>query len=88
MIGITQPRRMAARTLAERVTVETGTRLGNKVGYAVRFEKCVSKNTLIKYMTDGFLLKECIQEPNLNSYSVIIVDEAHERTTHTDVCFG
>ncbi len=88
-IGITQPRRVAAKSLAERVAVESGVKLGTQVGFAVRFESCVSSKTIIKYMTDGMLVKECTQaEPNLDSYSVIIIDEAHDRSIHTDVCLG
>ncbi|ODM95829.1 ATP-dependent RNA helicase DHX8 [Orchesella cincta] len=87
-IGITQPRRVAAKALAERVSIECGVKVGTRVGYAVRFDKCVSGNTIIKYMTDGMLVKEFSQEPLLEAYSVIIIDEAHERSIHTDICFG
>lgn len=89
MIGVTQPRRVAAKSLAERVALESGVKLGTSVGYAVRFDNCVSSKTVIKYMTDGLLVKDCTQgEPNLESYSVIMIDEAHDRSIHTDVCFG
>lgn len=89
MIGITQPRRVAAKSLAERVAMESGVKLGTSVGFSVRFESCVSSKTILKYMTDGMLVKDCVQaEPNLDSYSVIMIDEAHERSIHTDVCFG
>lgn len=89
MIGITQPRRVAAKSLAERVALEWGVKLGTSVGFAVRFESCLSSKTIIKYMTDGLLVKDCAQgEPNFDSYSVIMIDEAHERSIHTDVCFG
>ncbi|CAL8109470.1 unnamed protein product [Orchesella dallaii] len=87
-VGITQPRRVAAKALAERVAIECGVKVGTRVGYAVRFDKCVSGNTVIKYMTDGMLVKEFSQEPFLDTYSVIIIDEAHERSIHTDICFG
>lgn len=87
-IGITQPRRVAAKSLAERVAKECGVTLGTSVGYAVRFDKKVSDDTIIKYMTDGILVKECIVEVNLDAYSIIIIDEAHERSIHSDVCFG
>ncbi|KAG4070863.1 hypothetical protein HA402_011089 [Bradysia odoriphaga] len=88
-IGITQPRRVAAKSLAERVAMELGVKLGSSVGFAVRFESCISSKTILKYMTDGLLVKDCIQaEPDLDSYSVIMIDEAHERSIHTDVCFG
>ncbi|XP_063174951.1 pre-mRNA-splicing factor ATP-dependent RNA helicase DHX16 isoform X7 [Chroicocephalus ridibundus] len=87
-IGITQPRRVAAMSVAARVAVEMGTKLGNEVGYSIRFEDCTSDRTVLKYMTDGMLLREFLTEPDLASYSVIMVDEAHERTLHTDVLFG
>lgn len=88
MIGITQPRRVAAKSLAERVALEMGVKLGTYVGFAVRFENKMSK-TVIKYMTDGLLVKDCTQgEANLDSYSVVMIDEAHDRSIHTDVCFG
>ena len=63
-------------------------KLGNEVGYSIRFEDCTSERTMIKYMTDGMLLREFLSEPNLQSYSVMIIDEAHERTLHTDIIFG
>ncbi len=87
-IGCTQPRRVAAMSVAARVSQEMGVKLGQEVGYAVRFEDCTSEATLIKYMTDGMLLREFLGEPDLATYSVMIIDEAHERTLHTDVLFG
>ncbi|KAL4525206.1 hypothetical protein Ndes2526A_g07284 [Nannochloris sp. 'desiccata'] len=87
-IGCTQPRRVAAMSVAKRVAEEVGCRLGEEVGYAIRFEDCTSQNTVIKYMTDGMLLREALLDDSLSSYSVIILDEAHERTIHTDVLFG
>ncbi|CAG8694636.1 6201_t:CDS:2, partial [Racocetra fulgida] len=87
-IGCTQPRRVAAMSVAKRVAEEVGCRLGEEVGYTIRFEDCTSPNTQIKYMTDGTLLRECLLDPNLSQYSVIILDEAHERTINTDVLFG
>lgn len=65
-----------------------GKKLGNEVGYSIRFEDCTSERTVIKYMTDGMLLREFLSEPDLQSYSVMIIDEAHERTLHTDILFG
>ncbi|XP_016435474.1 pre-mRNA-splicing factor ATP-dependent RNA helicase DEAH10 isoform X3 [Nicotiana tabacum] len=88
IIGITQPRRVAAITVAKRVSEECGVPLGQKVGYAIRFEDVTSGLTKIKYMTDGLLLREALLDPYLSKYSVIIVDEAHERTIHTDVLLG
>lgn len=87
-IGCTQPRRVAAMSVAARVAQEMGVKLGNEVGYSIRFEDCTSDKTLVKYMTDGMLLREFLSEPDLGSYSAMMVDEAHERTLHTDVLFG
>ncbi|KAI1725162.1 helicase associated domain (HA2) domain-containing protein [Ditylenchus destructor] len=87
-VACTQPRRVAAMSVASRVAEEKGTKLGALVGYTIRFEDCTSEKTLIKYMTDGMLLREFLNEPDLSSYSVIMIDEAHERTLHTDVLFG
>ena len=88
MIGCTQPRRVAAMSVAARVAEEMNVKLGREVGYSIRFEDCSSERTVIKYMTDGMLLREFLSEPDLASYSVLIVDEAHERTLHTDILFG
>ncbi|KAM7267059.1 hypothetical protein ACFE04_009225 [Oxalis oulophora] len=88
IIGITQPRRVAAVTVAKRVAEECGVEVGQKVGYSIRFDDTTSKSTKIKYMTDGLLLREALLDPYLSRYSVIIVDEAHERTVHTDVLLG
>ena len=87
-IGCTQPRRVAAMSVAARVAEEMGVKLGREVGYSIRFEDCTSEKTILKYMTDGMLLREFLSEPDLSSYSVLIIDEAHERTLHTDVLFG
>lgn len=87
-IGVTQPRRVAAMSVAARVSQEMGTKLGYEVGYSIRFEDCTSEKTIIKYMTDGMLLREFMNEPDLQSYSCLMIDEAHERTLHTDVLFG
>ncbi|XP_060204988.1 pre-mRNA-splicing factor ATP-dependent RNA helicase DEAH1-like isoform X1 [Lycium barbarum] len=87
-IGCTQPRRVAAMSVAARVSQEMGVKLGHEVGYSIRFEDCTSEKTILKYMTDGMLLREFLGEPDLASYSVIMVDEAHERTLSTDILFG
>lgn len=88
MIGCTQPRRVAAMSVAKRVSEEMECKLGDTVGYAIRFEDCTSKETVIKYMTDGVLLRESLNEPDLDRYSCVIMDEAHERALNTDVLMG
>ncbi|KAK0086647.1 hypothetical protein PV325_002823 [Microctonus aethiopoides] len=88
IIGCTQPRRVAAMSVAKRVSDEMSSTLGDKVGYAIRFEDCTSKDTVIKYMTDGILLRESLRDGDLDRYSVVIMDEAHERSLSTDVLFG
>lgn len=88
MIAITQPRRVAAVSIAQRVSVEMNSRLGDLVGYAVRFEDSTSSLTKLKYLTDGMLLREAMTDKYLSNYSVIILDECHERTVHTDILFG
>ncbi|KAH3735785.1 ATP-dependent RNA helicase DHX33-like [Dreissena polymorpha] len=88
IIAITQPRRVAAITISQRVAQEKRTDLGDLVGYCVRFDDTTSERTKIKYMTDGMLLREAISDPLMKRYSVVILDEAHERTIHTDVLFG
>ncbi|KAI9008391.1 P-loop containing nucleoside triphosphate hydrolase protein [Gaertneriomyces semiglobifer] len=87
-IGCTQPRRVAAMSVAKRVSEEMECKLGSKVGYAIRFEDCTSEETVIKYMTDGVLLRECLNTPDLDQYSCIVMDEAHERALYTDVLMG
>ena len=87
-VGCTQPRRVAAMSVAKRVADEIGCKLGNEVGYSIRFEDCTTERTVIKYMTDGMLLREFLGEPDLASYSAMMLDEAHERTLHTDILFG
>ncbi|KAE8008444.1 hypothetical protein FH972_004955 [Carpinus fangiana] len=87
-VGCTQPRRVAAMSVAARVSQEMGVKLGHEVGYSIRFEDCTSEKTLVKYMTDGMLLREFLGDPELASYSVVMVDEAHERTLSTDILFG
>ncbi len=88
MVGCTQPRRVAAMSVAARVADEMDVRLGDEVGYSVRFEDATSDKTKIKYMTDGMLLREFMTDPSLGSYAVMMIDEAHERTLATDVLFG
>jgi ATP-dependent RNA helicase DHX8/PRP22 len=88
MIGCTQPRRVAAVSVAKRVAEEFGCSLGEQVGYSIRFDDCTSPETIIKYMTDGMLMREYLADNDLRRYSALMLDEAHERTIHTDVLFG
>jgi len=83
-----QPRRIAAVSLAKRVAEERGEEVGGTVGYAVRFDERMSSATKLKYMTDGILLKEVLSDPYLSKYSVVILDEVHERTLNTDLLLG
>ena len=84
-IAVTQPRRVAATSLATRVSAEQGYALGTLVGYSVRFDERVGPGTRIKYLTDGMLVREMMNDPLLTCYDVVIVDEAHERTLRTDI---
>ena len=84
-VGCTQPRRVAAMSVAARVADEMGVKVGNEVGYSIRFEDSTSDKTVLKYMTDGMLLREFMTEPDLAGYSALMIDEAHERTVHTDI---
>lgn len=89
VVGITQPRRVAVTTVAARVAEERGTMLGREVGYSIRFDDCSDKNsTRIKFLTDGMLVREIMKDPLLSNYSVIMLDEAHERTLYTDIITG
>lgn len=84
----TQPRRVAAMSVAARVAQEMGVKLGNEVGYSIRFEDCTSEKTLISFVTDGMLLRIFLTSPDMKDYSVVMVDEAHERSLHTDILLG
>jgi pre-mRNA-splicing factor ATP-dependent RNA helicase DHX38/PRP16 len=89
LIGCTQPRRVAAVSVAKRVADEMNVKLGSDiVGYSIRFEDVTNEKTKIKFMTDGVLLREALNDPELEKYSVIIMDEAHERSINTDILFG
>eukprot|EP00834_Sanchytrium_tribonematis_P004647 NODE_241_length_11910_cov_1.082381.p1 type:complete len:888 gc:universal NODE_241_length_11910_cov_1.082381:6436-9099(+) len=88
MIAVTQPRRVACQSLADRVAKEMNVFLGKEVGYTIRFEDRTSHSTRIKFLTDGVILKEIQDDPKLSQFSVILIDEAHERTTNTDVLLG
>lgn len=75
-------------SVAARVAEEVGCRVGAEVGYSIRFEDCTGDKTVMKYMTDGMLLREFMTEPDLAGYSALIIDEAHERTLATDILFA
>lgn len=82
-------RRVAATTLAKRVAEEMDCQLGDKVGYSISFEDCLTPDkTQIKFLTEGILIREMMNDPLLNKYSVIMVDETHERTIYTDIILG
>ncbi|XP_052162068.1 probable pre-mRNA-splicing factor ATP-dependent RNA helicase DEAH9 [Oryza glaberrima] len=89
LIGCTQPRRLAVQSVASRVAEEVGVRLGEEVGYTIRFEDQTNPGmTMIKFLTDGVLIREMMEDPLLTKYSVIMVDEAHERSISTDMLLG
>ncbi|KAJ6036091.1 hypothetical protein N7540_000370 [Penicillium herquei] len=88
LIAVTQPRRVAATTVATRVAEEMRCKVGEAVGYSIRFEDLTSAETRVKFLTDGMLLREALVDPLLSRYSVIMVDEAHERSLSTDVLLG
>lgn len=89
VIACTQPRRVAATTIAARVAQEAGSVLGDEVGYTIRFEDLSSPSrTRLKFATDGILVREAMLDPLLSRYSVIMVDEAHERSAYTDLLLG
>ncbi|XP_070574993.1 probable ATP-dependent RNA helicase DHX35 [Ptychodera flava] len=89
VVAVTQPRRVAAVTVANRIAEEMGAVLGHEVGYAIRFDDCTDPtSTKIKFLTDGVLVREMMSDPLLKKYSVIMIDEAHERTLYTDIIVG
>lgn len=88
IVACTQPRRVAAMSVARRVADEMDVNLGDEVGYSIRFEDVTSQKTILKYMTDGMLLREAMNDSTLRRYSTIILDEAHERTLATDILMG
>jgi ATP-dependent RNA helicase DHX8/PRP22 len=87
-VVITQPRRVAAIQMAKRVCYEKNYKLGNEIGYTIRFGDNSCENTIIKYVTDGILVKECLADNILNKYHVVIIDEAHERSLYSDILFA
>lgn len=88
MVACTQPRRVAAMSIAKRVAEEMDVKLGNEVGYTIRFEDVTSSVTALRFLTDGMLLQHAMSDPLLSKYSVIVLDEAHERTLSTDILMG
>lgn len=88
MVACTQPRRVAAMSVSKRVSEELDVELGEEVGYCIRFEDMTGPKTVLKYMTDGMLLREAMTDPLLERYAGVILDEAHERTLATDILFG
>ena len=88
MVCCTQPRRVAAMSVSKRVAEEMDVQFGDQVGYTIRFEDLTTKNTFLKYMTDGMLLREAMTDPLMERYSAVVLDEAHERTLSTDVLLG
>lgn len=87
-VACTQPRRVAAMSVAARVADEMDVKCGQEVGYSIRFEDFTSPKTILKYMTDGMLLREAMSDPLLEAYGVVMLDEAHERTLATDILMG
>jgi pre-mRNA-splicing factor ATP-dependent RNA helicase DHX15/PRP43 len=88
IVACTQPRRVAAMSVSKRVSEEMDVELGEEVGYTIRFEDVSGPKTILKYMTDGMLLREAMNDPLLEKYAAIVLDEAHERTLSTDILFG
>ena len=88
IVGCTQPRRVAALNVAKRVAEEMDVEFGQEVGYTIRFEDYTTERTKLKYMTDGMLQREAMGDPLLTRYSIILLDEAHERTLSTDIMMG
>ena len=88
-VCVTQPRRVAVVSVAMRVAEERGSFIGEEIGYSIRFDDCCNpESTRVKFVTDGVLLRETMSDPLLSQYSVIMLDEAHERTLHTDIMIG
>ncbi|KAI3631561.1 hypothetical protein MIR68_010444 [Amoeboaphelidium protococcarum] len=88
IVGCTQPRRVAAMSVSQRVSEEMDVSLGQEVGYSIRFEDVTSEKTVLVYMTDGMLLREAMNDPLLSRYRCLVLDEAHERTLATDILMG
>lgn len=87
-ICVTQPRRVATISMAKRICYERRRILGKEISYAIRFDDRCSEHTKLRYVTDGILVRECIEDPLILKYNVVILDEAHERSLYTDVLFS
>ena len=87
-VVVTQPRKVAAIQMAKRVAFERKCSVGGEVGYTIRFDDRSSSSTRIKYVTDGILVRECLVDADLSDYSVVVLDEAHERSLDTDILFA
>ena len=87
-ICVTQPRRVATISMAKRICYERRKVLGREISYAIRFDDRCSEHTRLRYVTDGILVRECIEDPLILKYNVVILDEAHERSLYTDVLFS
>ena len=87
-IGITLPRRVGVVSVAHRVAQELNVNIGEEVGYSVKMNSQFNQGTLVKYMTDGSLIKEMLQDPLLSKYSVLMIDDVHERSINTDIIMG
>ena len=87
-VVVTQPRKVAAIQMAKRVAFERKCSVGGEVGYTIRFDDKSSSSTRIKYVTDGILVRECLVDADLSDYSVVVLDEAHERSLDTDILFA
>jgi len=87
-VVVTQPRRIAAISMAKRICYERKANMGEKVGYTIRFDDKTSEKTVLRYVTDGILVRQCLKDRDLKEYTVVVLDEAHERSLYTDILFA
>lgn len=85
---VTQPRRIAAISMAKRICFERKESLGEEIGYTIRFDDHTSEHTVLRYVTDGVLVRQCLKDNDLKDYNIVVLDEAHERSLYTDVLFA